>query len=680
MKTPPFLLGATLLLWGWQTGLWWLAVPLAGLLESSRVSTLRWEIAQADLNRLWNLCAAALGACALYLIASEDNGLGVGGWIARGERPGAESARGAEAFRRMIQWFPLCTAPMMLAQAWGRSDSMGIATFSWYLQRRKPPETRTVNLSWSYLASVVAGSAATDLRPGLVSVLILLAGWTFWIQRSRSASTAVWFGAFALVAGMTWVGDRAIPPAVTWMRDAESLLLNRLFERRTDAMESRTSIGSLGVTKGSGAVAFRMESVRGSVLPELLREAVFQTYKNTVWQNPPGGEFKDHGPANAEGAHVFNRATETRERPFTLWLPAASRRLIPHPQGLRRLEQVIAEGLETNGLGAIRASGLGFGSLTVIQGSKARPDPDPTPADLEVPESEEAVLDEVAKDLGIAPALDPEEAQRRVARFFAERFAYTLYRGTPPRTRHTNSTLASFLLSDRRGHCEYFATATTLLLRKAGIPARYVTGWSVPDPEPGSTWTLVRYRHAHAWTVARIGGTWREIDNTPPSWVAVEQQRKHWWEGVGDAWQRSVFEWNRFRYGASGWRRWLFVPVTLLMAWLLFQLLRRRGWRPGNAADPKDGAHRAPGLDSEFFEVIRKLERAGHPRLPGETLAHWVERLHRSQPELAEPLRPLLSRHYRLRFDPAGLPPEERRSLREAAGEWLRSHSRTRRR
>ena len=81
MRTTPLLLAAALMLWGWQTGLWWFAVPLAAALEFSRLFKVRWDIAQSDLDRLWNLSAAALGACALYLIASEDNGLGVGGWI-----------------------------------------------------------------------------------------------------------------------------------------------------------------------------------------------------------------------------------------------------------------------------------------------------------------------------------------------------------------------------------------------------------------------------------------------------------------------------------------------------------------------------------------------------------------------------------------------------------------------
>ena len=49
-----------------------------------------------------------------------------------------------------------------------------------------------------------------------------------------------------------------------------------------------------------------------------------------------------------------------------------------------------------------------------------------------------------------------------------------------PRTEATP--LADFLLRTRSGHCEYYATATVLLLRAAGIPARYAHANAVHNP------------------------------------------------------------------------------------------------------------------------------------------------------------------------------------------------------
>ena len=57
--------------------------------------------------------------------------------------------------------------------------------------------------------------------------------------------------------------------------------------------------------------------------------------------------------------------------------------------------------------------------------------------------------------------------------------------------------MSRFLLRTRSGHCEYFATATVLLLRQLGIPARYAVGYAVHEAT-GRKY-VVRQRDAHAW-------------------------------------------------------------------------------------------------------------------------------------------------------------------------------------
>ena len=71
----------------------------------------------------------------------------------------------------------------------------------------------------------------------------------------------------------------------------------------------------------------------------------------------------------------------------------------------------------------------------------------------------------------------------------------------------------------RAGHCEYFAASTTLLLRAAGIPARYATGFAVMEYSPLEAAFVVRARHAHAWSRAWNGERWVDLDTTPPSWL-----------------------------------------------------------------------------------------------------------------------------------------------------------------
>lgn len=74
-----------------------------------------------------------------------------------------------------------------------------------------------------------------------------------------------------------------------------------------------------------------------------------------------------------------------------------------------------------------------------------------------------------------------------------------------------------FLKKSRKGHCEFFASAAVLLLRSAGIPARYVTGFIAEEKSPVGDYYLVRSCHAHAWCEAylRDRKQWVLVDLTP---------------------------------------------------------------------------------------------------------------------------------------------------------------------
>ncbi|HKW79506.1 MAG TPA: DUF3488 and transglutaminase-like domain-containing protein, partial [Casimicrobiaceae bacterium] len=71
-----------------------------------------------------------------------------------------------------------------------------------------------------------------------------------------------------------------------------------------------------------------------------------------------------------------------------------------------------------------------------------------------------------------------------------------------------------FLFDTRRGFCEHFAGAFTLLLRAAGIPARVVTGYQGGEMNPSGEYMIVRQSDAHAWTEALLDGQWQRVDPT----------------------------------------------------------------------------------------------------------------------------------------------------------------------
>jgi Transglutaminase-like enzymes, putative cysteine proteases len=72
-----------------------------------------------------------------------------------------------------------------------------------------------------------------------------------------------------------------------------------------------------------------------------------------------------------------------------------------------------------------------------------------------------------------------------------------------------------FLFEMEGGDAQYFASAMVVLLRTQGIPARYVTGYSVGEPA-GEEKYVVRNVNAHAWVEVYFSGHgWIAFDPTP---------------------------------------------------------------------------------------------------------------------------------------------------------------------
>ena len=71
-----------------------------------------------------------------------------------------------------------------------------------------------------------------------------------------------------------------------------------------------------------------------------------------------------------------------------------------------------------------------------------------------------------------------------------------------------------FLTQSHQGYCVHFASATVLLMRSAGIPARYVSGYAVRGP--AGQWNKVTEDDAHAWVEVYVDGAgWIPVDPTP---------------------------------------------------------------------------------------------------------------------------------------------------------------------
>ncbi|MBC8062487.1 MAG: hypothetical protein H7Y18_17725 [Clostridiaceae bacterium] len=108
-----------------------------------------------------------------------------------------------------------------------------------------------------------------------------------------------------------------------------------------------------------------------------------------------------------------------------------------------------------------------------------------------------------------------EEKIDKINKYLIENYKYSLQVSNVPKD---NEFLDYFLFTEKKGYCTYFATAATIFTRIAGIPARYVEGFSMDNTMDTNGVYLVGNNRAHAWTeilTSPSNDAWRTFDCTP---------------------------------------------------------------------------------------------------------------------------------------------------------------------
>ena len=677
MKAPPLLLGASLVFWGWQTGLLWIGLAAALALEGARWAKMRWHFSQPDLDRVWNLCVAFFLGATIYAFFSSENLNAVGDWI----RDNSATSRLAtlnqskRSLFQLLQWLPIMFLPIALAQAYAEQARFDLSTFSWWLRRQRSNPAygwrygNGLNVEYPYFACCLFAASAGNQRTLWFSAgLMVLLLWALWLHRSRSFSTASWMASLVVAVGLGFcvqIGLLEVQKLV--QRLDEALLARWSGARSLDRKENQTRIGSIGRLKLSGRIVLRVRAP--GTPPALLREASYNQFHTTFWsilkQN-----FDRITPEVNLSTWILHGSGRAMQSATIAGYLSGGEGILALPSGVARLDDLPALGVATNRFGSVRVEdGPGFVEFHSVYGEGGTIDSGPGPDDSEVPSADQAAIAKIVQELHL-DRLTPEQAVNVLQRFFAQHFTYSLWQGTEHLATRERSALTRFLLENRRGHCEYFATATTLILRAAHIPARYATGFAVAEKR-GQTY-LVRERHAHAWCLAWIKGRWRDVDTTPSSWIAAEAERASFWEPMRDFLSQLWFEFSRWRWGHTEWKQYLLWLIVPLLALALAKVLLQRQWTRARQRNLHPGNSRGrAGLDSEFYTIEKVLAAAGLGRGRGETASAWVERVGSIGTARIEGLKPLLRLHYRLRFDPAGLSSAERLQLRHCSEQWL---------
>jgi protein-glutamine gamma-glutamyltransferase len=128
-------------------------------------------------------------------------------------------------------------------------------------------------------------------------------------------------------------------------------------------------------------------------------------------------------------------------------------------------------------------------------------------------------IDDNGRPLALRPLSNDHSQDARIAanfeKYLRDNFQYTLDL-TNAGAIGNRDPLVAFLTDFKKGHCEYFAGAMTLMCQSVGIPARVVVGFHVDADAYNSlgNYYLVRQSDAHAWCEAYTGTHWQPFDPT----------------------------------------------------------------------------------------------------------------------------------------------------------------------
>ena len=260
-------------------------------------------------------------------------------------------------------------------------------------------------------------------------------------------------------------------------------------------------------------------------------------------------------------------------------------------------------------------------------------------------------------------------ADRAIAWFAKSGFLYTTEPGVL-----AGPATATFLFDQRQGFCAHFASAFTVLMRAARVPARVVVGYHGGEPNPMGGFLTVRQSHAHAWAEVWTGdaenGGWRRVDltalvpSTDPqtgqpttaataatspaarnaalsakpwyeqltfqaqlSWEYLEYRWDVWGVGYSEDMQAAILAWlGLARFGAWGWLIALLGGVGLTIALGIGGTRAWRWWRLHRSQTPAQRWR---------LRYARCLDRLGCPAQPGEGPRDHAQRAAQALPRCA---------------------------------------------
>jgi hypothetical protein len=184
MKTPMLLLGAGLIFWGWLTGMWLFAIPMAVIIEGSRFISWRWDFSKADVRRIANLSLIILIFISIFLLIQNPNFYFI---------------------YTLFPWLPVVSFPLLAVQTYSLDEKIDVTITTLFLLFNEEESNKNkrvmIDISYLYLAICILAASNTNVRDiyFYIGMVVLLAA-ALWSVRSKRFSPMLWL-CFILTAG-----------------------------------------------------------------------------------------------------------------------------------------------------------------------------------------------------------------------------------------------------------------------------------------------------------------------------------------------------------------------------------------------------------------------------------------------------------------------------------------------
>ena len=639
MKAPRFFLGTIVLFWGWQVHTLWIAICLAAILESSSVVKSRFEFKPSDFNKFIDISIVFLGGIIVISLTLEAQ----------------------KAILIILKWLPLVFFPVIAAQEFSVKGTIDSRSF--FIMGKKRLKTnvydfKEIDISFLYsLFCILACATANSKGPLFYAAVVLFFVWGLWQVRSRRASFFLWALCIFITIVSGFAGHNTIRLASMrisqWMMDYYAGYYD------DNPFKNFTALGEIGKLKLSDKIVLRasfQDYIAGKTY--LLHKASYAGFSISNW-------YAGYGFEPIENTHdktfwQINPLVNPSRKMTIYFRPPGKNAVLSLPSGVISISEMKADACNKNGMQSVRVENV----PSLIKGvvsytGNLSYDAIPCDQDLLVPKNELPGIVKIVEDLAL-DKMSEQEILNTIKHYFLTEFTYSMdLKGE----QDYETPLQNFLNHTKSGHCEFFATATTLVLRQARIPARYSTGYMVHEYSRLGNHMVVRQRDAHAWTKAFINGQWRNFDSTPPSFLAMDSQKIKS-SIISDFFSFLGFKLSQLRHETGAelmnqYGLWLILPLVLT---LFFRLRRSNRIKMIRLSDKPREDTKQDSLDISFYLIEKALIQKGFPRYPYETYFSWFERIehHLDNIKIYNRLQNLLLLHNRYRFSRFGLKQDEK--------------------